>query len=134
MGAPFSMTLTEFEADIWNQTVVFLKEPLRMGKRRWLRNAGGEVYLRMGNRVIGGKLVPSFEIAAIAVEEKLQGKGWFRRYLRLLGTYPLLPNCTILESVNAPKLLKHAKQYWHPLDGCPQTFYLTQPELKTYGD
>ncbi len=83
-------------------------------------------------RVIGDNMVPCFDIGSVGLREDLCGKGWFRRYLRRLGTHPLVPGHIYLQSVNAPRLLAHATKYWHPMPFEPISFYLLKQEAAEY--
>ena len=126
-----------FEAVLWKATEAFLSGPLRLGTRQWLRTPGGEaaVYLRMGMRSLdpaAPRLTPTLELGSLSLREDLLGRGWFRRYLRALGTLPQIPDTLILESVNAPRLLAHAGQHWRPLPNTPLTFFLTREALLAY--
>lgn len=68
----------------------------------------------------------------MGLREDLRGNGWFRRFLRRLGAYPLTPPYIFLESVNGPRLYAHATKHWHTVSNEPCSFFLSKEEAVRY--
>lgn len=49
--------------------------------RRWFNLPRIEVYIRINQRTIGGKIVRTLELSSVEVEEHARGKGQFSRLL-----------------------------------------------------
>lgn len=79
----------DFEAAIQKKTINFLKSQGTLGKREWIYTEESSIYVRMGNRYINGNREITFEIASVMLKRELRGKGWFRRYLRMIGIMPI---------------------------------------------
>jgi hypothetical protein len=130
------MKLSDWEQLAWAKTLEFISS----GRRNAWLDLGrtGELYVRNGQRFnLSGpeQLDRTFEIANISITERHRGKGWFKRYLRMLGevqqskTFPI-QDFVVIESVQNPNLLRHLNSRgWLGMANTPNTFTLSRAEI-----